>query len=122
MRSETFTTLLLAPTVTANTAAAPPIDGSVPQFITAGNYSMLPDNDRAWYVAGILDADRIHQRRTAALFDACLKSDSLEQMTAIVDRRIATFPAGARDSMPVAIHNALVAECTRRGYKLPPLT
>ncbi|WP_250523505.1 MULTISPECIES: hypothetical protein [unclassified Caballeronia] len=107
-------TSVLATGAFAQTGPAP-----VPllQAVSPDLYPKLPIDQRQFYVAGALDYDRVFFEQTEPLFAACLKDMTIARVTEIVDRGVITLEPLLRSSMPIAVHNALLMDCDRRGFK-----
>jgi len=83
----------------------------MPQMVTPAQYPALSHSERQYYVAGIIDTDRLLFQQTKPLFATCLTGSTLEQITEIVDRELGALAPELRSSMPIAAHNALVVAC-----------
>ncbi|HEX7911968.1 MAG TPA: hypothetical protein VF534_28285 [Paraburkholderia sp.] len=103
---------------TAAFAQAPAVP-AVPllQAVSPDGYPKLSVDQRQFYVAGALDTDRVLFEQTKPLFAACLQGMTIARATEIVDRGLATLEPMLRSSMPIAVHNALLMDCDRRGFK-----
>ncbi|AJZ56218.1 hypothetical protein [Paraburkholderia fungorum] len=103
--------------VAASFAQTPPELSPRVQAISPDLYPKLPVNERQSYVAGVLDTDRLLFRQSQAQFVACLNGETIAQVTDVVDRSLPTLEPVLRTAMPVAVLNALIADCERRGFK-----
>jgi hypothetical protein len=102
---------------TAGFAQPAPQTSPLAQAISPELYPKLPLNERQSYVAGVLDADRVLFPQSKAQFAACLSGTTVAQLTDVVDRSLPTLEPVLRTAMPIAVHNALIADCERRGFK-----
>lgn len=85
---------------------------ALPQIVTPAKYPALSHSERQYYVAGIIDTDRLLFQQTKPLFAARLAGSTLEQMTGIVDRELGALSPELRSSMPIAaISNPFVTCC-----------
>ncbi|WP_454875210.1 hypothetical protein [Paraburkholderia xenovorans] len=109
----------LAASLTTGAFAQAPALSGVPllQAVSPDNYAKLTVDERQFYVAGALDADRVLFDQTKPLFAACLQGMTIAQATQVVDRGLTTLEPLLRSSMPIAVHNALLTDCDRRGFK-----
>jgi len=112
--ASTLACAFLTPGVFAQTPAAP---DPLLQAVSPALYPTLPVDQRQFYVAGALDYDRVFFEQTKPLFAACLKGMTIAQATQVVDRGVTTLEPLLRSSMPIAVHNALLMDCDRRGFK-----
>ncbi|MDQ0627259.1 hypothetical protein [Paraburkholderia graminis] len=81
------------------------------------HYSALPTSERQLYVAGALDAIRGINPQTREMFNECLPGMTLSAATQLVDQGLATLEPVLRSTVPIALHNALLVECERRGFR-----
>ncbi|MGP8431923.1 hypothetical protein ACT2FY_00420 [Paraburkholderia fungorum] len=91
----------------------------VMQAYSFSSYAALPVAQRQAYVAGVLDADRsmVPFEQAHAKFARCLAGTTIEQLTVLVDARV-THPMPMDNGyVPFAVHNALDADCSRRGFQ-----
>jgi hypothetical protein len=102
---------------TAAFAQTPPQTTPLAQAISPELYPKLPLNERQSYVAGVLDADRVLFPLSKAQFATCLSGTTVAQLTEVVDRSLPTLEPVLRTAMPIAVHNALITDCERRGFK-----
>ncbi|KDR28534.1 MULTISPECIES: hypothetical protein [Caballeronia] len=120
MYSKTVVTAaaLVACLTTGAFAQAPALP-AVPllQAVSPDGYTKLSIDQRQFYVAGALDTDRVLFEQTKPLFAACLQGITIARATEIVDRGLTTLEPMLRSSMPIAVHNALLMDCDRRGFK-----
>lgn len=108
------TGLLALASTSAFALTAPPFT----QAVTPDSYPTLPLVMRQGYVAGVMDVDRSVLDYTKGMFSACLKGVTLAQATEIVDRGIAQLGPVERNTAPTMVHNALLYDCLRRGFKV----
>lgn len=87
------------------------------QAITTDTYPQLPLNERQAYVAGVLDTDRVLFPQSKAQFAVCFRGTTIAQLTDVVDRSLPALEPLLRTTMPLAVHNALINDCDRRGFK-----
>lgn len=112
-----------APATPSATPAAPapaaaPVAQPLLQTVLPEMYPKLSDEQRQFYVAGILDYDQEFFPQTKSMFAACLKGMTISQVTAIVDHGLATLEPKLRASMPITVHNAIVIDCNHRGFQI----
>nr|KGD05880.1 hypothetical protein DO63_2721 [Burkholderia pseudomallei] len=88
-----------------------------PQTLYPEQYRALSTAERQLYVAGALDAIRGVNPQTREMFNQCLPGITLAEVTQLVDRGLSTLEPVARSTVPVAVHNSLLAECERRGFR-----
>lgn len=88
-----------------------------PQTLYPERYRALSTAERQLYVAGALDAIRGVNPQTREMFNQCLPGMTLAEVTQLVDRGLSTLEPVARSTVPVAVHNSLLAECERRGFR-----
>ncbi|MGP8438008.1 hypothetical protein ACT2FY_08440 [Paraburkholderia fungorum] len=107
-------TLLLA--LASFTAAA---QTPVMQAYSFSSYAALPVAQRQAYVAGVLDTDRsmVPFEQAHAKFARCLTGTTIEQLTVLVDARVNHPMPVDNGYVPFAVHNALDADCSRRGFQ-----
>lgn len=108
--------LALASVTAGRTAAA---QTPVMQAYSFSTYAALPVAQREAYVAGVLDADRsmVPFEEAHAKFARCLAGTTIGQLTALVDARVSRPMPVDNGYVPFAVHNALDADCSRRGFK-----
>ena len=87
------------------------------QTISPDQYRVLPTDQRQLYVAGALDGIRGINPQTREMFNQCLQGMTLSEVTQVVDHGLSTLEPVLRSTVPVAVHNALLAECERRGFQ-----
>jgi hypothetical protein len=111
----------LALATTAAAFAAVPAAALTPvlQIYSMAQYQAMPLALRETYVAGVLDADRamVPFEQAHAKFAQCLTGMTVAQATALVDARVSHPQAQDHGYVPLAVHNALDVDCTRRGYQ-----
>ncbi|WP_198294045.1 hypothetical protein [Burkholderia ubonensis] len=108
--------LALASVMAGATAAA---QTPVMQAHSFASYAALPVAQREAYVAGVLDADRsmVPFEQAHAKFARCLAGTTIGQLTVLVDARVNHPVLMDNGYVPLAVHNALDADCTRRGFQ-----
>ncbi|MBP0631975.1 hypothetical protein [Cupriavidus sp. AcVe19-1a] len=111
---------LVALVVAAGAFAQAPVAPAVPllQAVSPDMYTKLPIEQRQFYVAGVLDSDRVFFQQNKPMFVACLSGITIAQVTDIVDRGMRTLEPMLRSSMPIAVHNAILTDCNRRGFQV----
>ncbi|WP_186130641.1 hypothetical protein [Burkholderia gladioli] len=108
-------TLALASATVFPAAAQTP----VMQAYSFSTYAALPVAQRQAYVAGVLDADRsmVPFEQAHAKFARCLADTTIGQLTVLVDARVNHPVPVDNGYVPFAVHNALDADCSRRGFQ-----
>lgn len=91
----------------------------ITQFVSPAIYITLPIEQRQFYVAGVLDYDMDFNRQTKTTFEACFKGVTIAQIAETVDQNVSKLEPAYRTSMPMAVHNIMVTDCTRRGFRVP---
>ena len=111
---------LVALVVAVGVFAQTPLAPAVPllQAVSPDGYAKLSGEQRQFYVAGILDYDRVFFQQTKPMFAACLSGMTIAQVTDIVDRGVTTLEPMLRSSMPIAVHNVVLTDCNRRGFQV----
>ncbi|MCW3587387.1 hypothetical protein [Burkholderia cenocepacia] len=112
--------LVAAANTLSNSAIA--AQGSILQAYSPAQYLAIPIEQRQAYVAGVIDAARVVSSipRVNELYGTCLAGMTIGQATAIVDARAKQPEPVDHDFMPVIVHNALMTDCNRRGFKELP--
>ena len=94
-----------------------PQPGPLTQAISVDMYPKMPVGERQAYVAGVLDTDRVLFPQSKAQCAACFNGTTIAQLTDVVDRSLPSLEPVLRTTMPIAVHNALINDCDRRGFK-----
>lgn len=105
-------TAVIAVNAIAQTSAEP-----LRQAVTPDKYSKLSVEQRQFYIAGILDANRVSSQQMPSIPAPCLNDLTLAQAADIVDRKLKTLEPHLRLAMPLAIHNAIVMNCADHGIQ-----
>lgn len=115
MKKMFFLLALAGASVGSTVAAQTP----VMQAYSFSTYAALPVAQREAYVAGVLDADRsmVPFEQAHAKFARCLVGTTIEQLTLLVDARVNHPVPLDNGYVPFAVHNALDADCSRRGFQ-----
>lgn len=81
------------------------------QFLFPHDFMKLSAESRGWYVGAVLDYERDASPQGFEAIRVCVDSHTLDQLTAIVEKGLASGDARIGPTMPLVVHNALLFNC-----------
>lgn len=85
----------------------------VTQFLFPHDFMKLSAESRGWYVGAVLDYEREASPQGFDAIRGCVDSHSLDQLTAIVEKALASGDTRVGPTMPLVVHNAILLNCPK---------